>query len=252
MSANNYNPCKEDYEFQVFPKSGILFTNMNKNLRNIKDILNKEADENEINLRTYLLSSIQLNDKKFIQNGCAPNWQGNYITLCTCKHMMRTAEENPENWENKWIAGLLYKDENSAYLVYLMKIKKAFESMFDLWKNLDEDTKISKSARKNKFGDLFEPKIDKIDIKDIESQVNPCNYYPPCNEHVHIHSWYFDIHSYYNGKYSVYLLGNNENSFIYNEKMIVVNHPERKKFTQGAYGKKWTSNKFIENIELEK
>jgi len=188
----------------------------------------------------YVIHSVKFKkDKKiFIQTGCGPNLEGNMITLCTCKHTMRTY---PEVKKNVWIAGItsntLFKSKK-RYLFYLFKIKETFNSHFDYYNYIKEHSpKIvnTKSTRKNKFGDLFIPNIKKE--FNGEDFFNPIFYKPPIKTHLHnkrdkegnlnyfndiekirINSWgkeYFKV--------AKILIGEEKNSFVWNFPIIEFN-----------------------------
>src|SRR5258708_7720272 len=70
----------------------------------------------------------------FEQQGSAPNFQGDVLTLCTCKHQMRTSRA-AEDWHGVWLAGVTSRTihDGKHWLFYLAKIKSAHESHADLW-----------------------------------------------------------------------------------------------------------------------
>ncbi len=74
---------------QPFPKKGILFKNLDLNL---EQVLKKLGTEQKPEIYAYILSTVSFSKEQdqFVQNGSAPNFQGDYITLCTCKHYMRS------------------------------------------------------------------------------------------------------------------------------------------------------------------
>src|SRR5438876_941385 len=47
----------------------------------------------------YVVDSIEDADRRYLQTGCSPNWQGGLITLCSCKHGMRTYRPDTKSWE---------------------------------------------------------------------------------------------------------------------------------------------------------
>lgn len=103
-----------------------------------------------------------LDGDNLIQTGTGPNFQGGYITLCTCKHRMRASLPRKE-WEGKWVADLTsVKCGGKHWLFYLAKVKEAYESQSELWysHSLPEDRRQAKSARCPRLGDLYEPKSE--------------------------------------------------------------------------------------------
>ncbi len=178
----------------------------------------------------YVIQSIEQDDPGlFWQHGCAPNFQGGVITLCTCKHWMRTFKP-VEDWKGVWIAGfsgLTHTDQQS--LVYLMRIGESFSDFRTLWQEselLSHKAKAAKTADKNSCGDLYEPVA-----ANKTNPLSPEAYNPPCESHVHYHSWEYDVDtSYYDKKNpSALLIGDPEKSYIWQEPAL----ESKRKFTQG-------------------
>jgi hypothetical protein len=181
--------CKSESS-QAFPSSGPLEKNMNLSL----DRLRKQIKGTQATVYSYIVATVKNPEGRFIQKGSAPNFQGDVISLCTCKHRMRTF---PEVDRGTWIAGFSGKKAGNGEnaLIYLMKIEFAFESHHDLWfsEQLPESVKQAKLAHVDKFGDVFQPKSkpkDKRDEFDFE------HYHPPVAGHVHAPKdwWHKDIH----------------------------------------------------------
>lgn len=108
----------------------------------------------------YVVASIKTVKGIYVQTGSAPNFQGDRITLCTCKHQMRS-RLSCRDWEGKWVAGFTRRrGSNRNALVYLMRIAYAYESHCDLWNSelVAAATKRAKSARLHNLGDLYEPR----------------------------------------------------------------------------------------------
>ena len=105
---------------------------MNKPLSALKKALKNEGGV----IYTYVLTTVEADSHgSFVQTGSAPNFQGGLITLCTCKHLMRT-NRTPNNWECVWIAGFTginILSDHRNYLFYLMRVKEAFSSHKELW-----------------------------------------------------------------------------------------------------------------------
>jgi len=168
--------------FQEYPKGGRLKDNLNFELSKLFD---KLGDEQGL-VYGYVLTTIRNEKGNFFQNGCGPNFQGGIITLCTCKHYMRTWEK-VEDWKGVWIAGFTHLMENERnYLFYLMKVSRSFRSHKQIWDAL-VSSRTAKNARINPLGDIYEPKDD------ISDEFNYLNYYPPVKNHVHENCWHNDI-----------------------------------------------------------
>jgi hypothetical protein len=220
--------CSADEDFQPFPETGRLATNKNLSLICIKD---KLSGYDEALLYSYIVASIKLHGSNFVQTGSGPNFQGDLITLCTCKRRMRTALDAC-NWPGVWIAGLSGKAEMYG-LVYLMKVCRAFESQYKLWKWLSPEVRQAKSACLHRLGDVFEPINDNIPPKE---QVVPKNYRLPHKYHSHAleEEWHKDI-SYqgFGGRSHILLVGDPEMSFLWSEPIVQYKrplHPRTKKW----------------------
>jgi hypothetical protein len=179
-------------DIQPFPESGPLHKNLNLSLSRLK----KRMDEFQVPVYSYIVRTVKRTDGHFIQIGSAPNFQGGVISLCTCKHYMRTFLDW-KSWPHKWIAGFSGKKEGYGEnaLIYLMKVDFASNSFSELWKskkvsNLGIKAKL---ANKEKFGDIFQPK------KNQKDEFDPLHYKPPVQSHVHnkrkgcLYAWHSDI-----------------------------------------------------------
>ncbi len=164
----------------------------------------------------YVITSVDNDSGRFVQRGSGPNFQGNMITLCTCKHRMRTYL-SPEAWKDKWVAGFtgLGAGRGRNALVYLTKVAHAYESHFDLWYSdeIPDETKRAKSAMLSRHGDLLEPVGESVDPYD------PLSYHPPHEAHSHSKndSWHSDVR--YTGgrcvREAALLVGDPEHSFLW-------------------------------------
>ncbi len=177
--------------------------------------------EREVAYR-YVVASVANEGGRFAQRGSGPNFQGGAITLCTCKHRMRSYRD-PEEWKGRWIAGFtgLGAGEGKNALVYLMKIGHAFESHHDLWNSgeIPAETKRAKSAKRSRHGDLFEPVAGSVDPYD------PRSYHPPREAHPHCGGdlWHADVR--YAGarraREAALLVGDPALSFLWDHPTIV-------------------------------
>ena len=52
----------------------------------------------------YVVRTVTLRQGQFSQDGSAPNFDGGRLTLCTCKHWMRTLRPL-DQWGGVWVAG---------------------------------------------------------------------------------------------------------------------------------------------------
>lgn len=184
----------------------------------LRNILKNHIEER---VHYYVASSMKIVTsgmpaKRFSQQGCAPNFAGGYVTLCTCKHELRASRDVNYWMKGVWIAGFSGLDQDinrqKQYLFYLMRIGDAFLSHSDLWKHLGPIAR-KKNARFDKFGDLYEPR----DARANNNNFDPVNYYPPCTSHVHNVCWQSDIQIISkSGRPSVLLLGDPSMTCIWN------------------------------------
>lgn len=97
---------------------------------------------------------------KFFLSCNAPNIEGGYISLTSCKHWMRSFK-SPEEWLNNfWIAGLTSTqtvNDGLQHLFFLMKIGYSFGSFKELWDSphIPDATKDEKDASQNILGDFY-------------------------------------------------------------------------------------------------
>jgi hypothetical protein len=219
--------CKsKQSEYQLFPVSGSLAKNSNLCLNRLK----RAVSQGVATVYCYVIETVKNNNGYFRQKGCGPNWQGGLITLCTCKHYMRTFK-NSEDWKGIWIAGFTSINDGSSgkdgsnrknALVYLMKVKDAFESHHDLWYALSVKARMAKDANKkgNIHGDVFHPKGK---LKDSDKYAYSL-YRDPCDLHDHSekNGWHKDVKYFSNHtrRHASLLVGDKNNSFLWTQPLI--------------------------------
>jgi len=209
MSCGTKCSANED-NYQTFPKSGRLAGNKNLSLSTLRKHVNGQAT-----VYYYIITSIKNRDGHFIQTGCGPNFQGDWVTLCTCKHYMRTFLD-ASDWKDKWVAGFTGRPAGQGrnFLVYLMKVSQAFKSHYDLWfdKHIPLKTKRAKAAHLHKLGDIYKPRRR---VKN-QSDHHPQDYIPPHSNHVHAESWNNDIaYCGCTNRYAALLVGEQKYSFLW-------------------------------------
>ncbi|MGC9779575.1 MAG: hypothetical protein HZR80_10070 [Candidatus Heimdallarchaeota archaeon] len=197
----------------------------NIRLEKLTEILNEYNNE----IYSYVLSSVKYDKSKFKQYGCAPNFQGNYVTLTTCKHYMRSYRK-PQDWLNVWIAGFgdLNNELKKNFLFYLMQVKIAFISFKELWNFLkdDKETQNIKNSRFNPYGDIFEPKDEFTIIEENNAKDKSFKFYHiPIDGHKHLdkyESWKRDIFRFYKTtkRRPSLLVGNENNTFYWSKPRI--------------------------------
>lgn len=201
---------------QEWPKDGEIKENMNTTLNTLK----RRLENGDGEVYAYVLTTIERDGYGgFVQTGSAPNFQGGFVTLCTCKHWMRTWKTT-DAWKDIWIAGFTGVNilgDHQNYLFYFMQVQKAFQSHEELWNWLDSTVKQEKNASHYRYGDVYEP------TPNVKDPFNPEYYYEPIKEHVHFKNdeWCRDIN--YNTKTEkrpALLVGSPRLSFIWSQPKI--------------------------------
>jgi len=216
--------CGGDRLSQEYPKDGQLkdHTNLRRN-----ELLDKLGNERGT-IYAYVLCTVENENHKFSQKGCGPNFQGGLVTLCTCKHFMRTWRDVLD-WKGIWIAGLTkfnLMEDGKNYLFYLMKVSESFHSQKEIWNSLSPKERNAKNAGVDPLGDIYEPKDN------IQDEFDPSDYHAPKN-HVHLtgNQWHKDI-NYVNryGKRPALLVGDTKYSFLWSLPIISLKskHPRIK------------------------
>ena len=173
---------------QPFPRRGPLLQRMNHSLDNLCAALPTDIAD----VYAYVIATIGRDGERFVQYGSAPNWQGGVLTLCTCKHWMRSFGA-PDDWQGRWIAGFsgVRAGDGRNALVFLARVGAAYDSQATLWRSgvLGVRARDAKAATRYRHGDLFEPKSARSD------PYRPRAYHTPCPEHDHFpnRNWYGDI-----------------------------------------------------------
>jgi hypothetical protein len=203
-------------EYQKFPSEGPLRANLNRSLAELRTAVGGA----DATVYCYVVDTVRYLGGGFRQTGSGPNWQGDRLTLCTCKHHMRSWLTEAQ-WRNCWVAGFsgVNRVDRGNYLVYLMKVDEAYGSHADLWRSrsVSRVTKEAKVASRNILGDLYEPMDGGGDPH------SPAAYRPPMVGHVHEHGayWRKDVDEVYTGgRRPSLLVGDPERSFLWSEPAI--------------------------------
>ena len=167
--------------YQAMPTQGRLVENLNVPRQ---ALLEKIAPFIGDTVYSYVVDTVKhdMYKDRLQQEGTSPNFQGDMITLCACKHYMRTF---PDVRRGAWIAGFTgrtsckYLLENTLF--YLMRIERTFESHRDLWFSdfIPEETKTAKEAHGDRLGDIYQPSGESGD------PYSPKSYFGPCKGHDH-------------------------------------------------------------------
>ena len=202
----------------------------------------------------YVIATIKPDGRGgFQQTGSAPNWQGDTLTLCTCKHEMRTSL-TPEEWRrNKWIAGLCgwsqaFKKQQS--LVILMRVGETFTSQAELVDTLlrtgRQQVVDAKDSRAHPLGDLMVPRTPGA----TPNPFDPGAYFPPIRGHAHSSvdnpdQWHNDVnHRGRSGRQPAMLVGDSNFSFRWTRPMVRRSRPGETRPCR-----LWRMADFLEDIE---
>lgn len=206
---------------QLFPTNGLLAENRNLTLRELAEALGITEGK----AYSYVVKSVCMDDsgQHFEQYGSAPNFQGGCLTLCTCKHQMRTSLDCPD-WRGTWVAGFTSRriHDDRHWLFYLTKVKRAFESHAELWASLSARAREKKSAKENFLGDVFAPRGRVAG----DERFDPRHYYMP-SRHSHRRNscdngWHNDIDYWCSDRYGrpSLLVGDPQLTFLWDEPLI--------------------------------
>jgi hypothetical protein len=207
--------------YQQFPQSGLLSRNMDRDLPALERDLTAKGGP----VFCYVATSFKHVQGRYVQEGSGPNFQGDVITLCTCKHQMRSSLSRAD-WVGAWVAGFTGRSTIPGAslngLVYLMKVRAAHASQRDLWNALPEVARLAKAADAHPLGDVFQPIGPLGDPFDVRS------YVPPCPDHAHCGNgeWHTDInHVARSGRRPALLEGDPELSFLWTRPLIGLQPP---------------------------
>ena len=117
--------------YQPLPSSNLLKRKPNHYLSTLRDSVN--PTDLSAQVYYYVITTIRRRGDTLQHTGSGPNWQEGIITLCTCKHYMRSLLD-VNNWRGTWVAGFSTISNNIGrhFLIFLTRIDKAFESHWRL------------------------------------------------------------------------------------------------------------------------
>jgi hypothetical protein len=229
------NCCQTvEASFQRYPRTGNMSANKDIELKELMSATAHYLDVSPV--YSYVMTSVKYKVSEYRQEGCGPNIEGKHITLCTCKHMMRCSMEAGE-WEKRgvWIAGLSSSTIREAPngLFYLMKVQASLESHYELWNSglLSASELTTKSTRRNRLGDIFEPTKGPLKGPELFSYKN---YRTPRSDHAHFrdHQWREDIYYKRWDRCAALLVGDPLESYLWSKRKLlyrgVSNHPRSK------------------------
>ena len=221
-------------EIQPYPANGDLAVNLNLTLPKLLKLIGKARQP----ACSYIVRSVRFDrsDNTFEQRGSAPNFEGGCLTLCTCKHQMRTSRDVSE-WQDTWLAGFTSRciHQKRHWLFYLTRISSAFESHADLWDALPAEVRDAKSAQDHFLGDVFVPREELVE----DNRFSPRRYFAP-SRHSHRKNkcdsgWHNDINYKHSSRYGwpSLLVGDPEQTYLWQKPMIAFNEHHCRNF------KKW-------------
>lgn len=210
-------------EVQPFPSEGPLLKNLGLPL----PMLTTRIGKIQSRAYSYVVRTVKLNRETttFEQHGSAPNFQGDALTLCTCKHQMRSSLSATQ-WQNDvWIVGFTSRTiyDGKHWLFYLAKVKSALDSHTNLWSRMKAESRNAKAAHLHYLGDLFKPRTP---MPNGDEAFSPSRYLIPEN-HVHRQypghkGWRNDINYRHAAKFGhpSLLVADPRQTFLWEEPMI--------------------------------
>ena len=194
----------------------------------LEELLNRLQGYPGVEVRIYTVASTRMekNSNDILHLGSGPNLEGGLATLCTCKHSMRQSR-TPEEWRGLWVLGLTSRAKNNGfssehYLFYLMRVENAFGTHKELYEYLESKYSKAlkiKNAVNNPLGDIFEPKTN------CTNSLDPMMYKFPHTNHSHgndMGDQWFENDISYNGKSCPLLLGDIDNTFVWQQPTIKI------------------------------
>ncbi len=232
---------------QPFPRGGTLGRNLDLTLSQLV----RKVGRSKQGGVSYILSSVKLHRAAllFEQHGSAPNFQGDFLTLCTCKHQMWSSLDTAE-WEGKWVAGFTSRCiyQGRHWLFFLARVATAHESHADLWSELPDEVRNAKSAQEHYLGDLFRPRGDVSG----NSRFSPRHYFAP-SSHAHRRNscdsgWHNDINYRLSKRFGhpSLLLASPKRTFLWENPIIYYDEHHCRNFS------KWNSlAEFLSHLKCE-
>ncbi len=201
------------------PRRGLLVKNLNLSLEALSERISPLQQDT---IYSYVVTTVKHRKGRFYQKGSGPNFQGDLVTLCSCKHYMRTFRGIVQPRKGVWIAGFTSRTYLGSHkLFYLMKVAQAFKSQreFSQSDSISEEAKNAKVAHLDRFGDIYQPKSKSGDPYCHTS------YFRPHKNHVHREPdiWHKDINYVTRyGRRPGLLVGHQKHSFLWDRPVITL------------------------------
>jgi len=211
-----YYSRKKELHYQPIPMTG-----RNYGINKLRQSLN--SADLSAPIYCYVMTTIRNYDGTLQHIGSGPNWQGGIITLCTCKHLMRTY---PDIKKDTWIAGfstVCACDDGRNHLMYLMRVGQTYKSHYALWYFLPEEVREVKATDMNPLGDVCRP----LGKDTRKAPFDPAKYRKPCRDHSHrdCSKWHEDIkYTTKKDKHPLLCVGDEDYSFVWDQSMIILDH----------------------------
>jgi hypothetical protein len=206
---------------QPFPETGPLAEQLNQTFAALRRRLSTILQNRPV--YSYIVTSGKTVDGNFEQTGCAPNFQGDVITLCTCKHKDRASPppaccrgpEAANPWAGVWVAGMCSSTQlRPRALFYLMLVGRTSPSHAAAWRLLEAPRR--KSAHRSPFGDIYEPRR----APDLDPW-RASSYEPHLPGHAHdAHGREYDIERSFHGRHPRLLVGDEQHSYLWSRPAI--------------------------------
>lgn len=207
----------DELDYQPSASVDQLAARTNLPLMRVREEVVAAPDVDRAIVYCYIVATIEQRQGRFVQRGSGPNFQGGAISLCTCKHHLRTFRD-PANWPGIWIAGFtgVRAGRGSNALVYLMRVGHAFASHADLWgaRAIPARVKRAKAAETHPLGDLFRP------VSGRRGPFDPRRYAAPHPDHAHRpgDGWHSDIdYTGRGGRRAALLVGDPRASYLWDQ-----------------------------------
>jgi hypothetical protein len=227
---------------------------LNLTIDQLRERLGSAGNPDDQEVYGYVIASVVPDGRGgFLQTGSAPNWEGDTLTLCTCKHEMRTYLPPVEWLRGKWIAGLCgwslpFRKQQS--LVTLMRVGEAYSSHAELVQALRDSGRQAvvdaKDSRVHKLGDLMIPRGSGMPANPFD----PGSYERPIPGHAHSSSkhpdgWHNDVdHLGRSGRQPAMLVGDPALTFRWTQPMVRRRRPGLTKPCRI-----WPLAEFLDDIE---
>lgn len=214
------------FDSQPFPTRGALASRMNSPLAGLCKSIPTSQQRNPVYV--YIITTVKVRGRMFVQEGSAPNFQGGRISLCTCKHKDRASPPkwscrgpNPRDpWQGVWVAGLCRPSQaRPRGLFYLMWVEHTFASHADCWNGLGGP--LAKSAHSHPFGDIYEPLPAAVVAPWSERNYKahmPGHCHGPADREKDIEASYYSMR-----RHPRLLVGNPHRSFLWSAPHITLN-----------------------------